>query len=128
MEEKEIELLQEIHKLHKLLQAEPNGYVLNPSKTLPPSAYSYVKNAETLLDKVRELINCKSVFFDQLDVQNLEEVCKNEEVADVRISADKGEKILKPLMEKATKQIELELMTLFETITELIEAGLLKDE
>lgn len=52
----------------------------------------------------------------------------NEEVADVRISAGKGEKVLKLLMKKATVQIESELITLFERIEELIETGLLKDE
>jgi hypothetical protein len=52
----------------------------------------------------------------------------NEEVADIRISAGKGEKVLKLLIKKATVQIESELITLFERIEKLIETGLLKDE
>ena len=125
MEEEELKLLNEIDLLHEKLVLEPGGTTFS-KVSVPPSGYSYKKNAFTLLEKVIKLKeDFNSEYIDVLDIQHLEEVCKEEEVDRVSRAADGDKKKLCGLMKKATGQIELELLSLFDKLKELKEAKLL---
>lgn len=125
MEEEELKLLNEIDLLHEKLVLEPGGTTFS-SVFVPPSGYSYKKNASTLLEKVIKLKeDFNSEYIDILDIQHLEEVCKEEEVDHVLKATDGDKNKLSILMKKATGQIELELLSLFDKIKELKEAKLL---
>ena len=121
MEEEELELLNEIDLLHEKLLCLGNGY-------------TYAQCAKSLRDKVVKLYDkFEPDYIDGVVIQQLNHTC-NKEVDFVKLQQDKASKPrasqkskneLIDKMGKTTKQIEIDVYSLFKKIDELKEAKLL---
>ena len=135
MEEEELKLLNEIDQLHKKLLSEPTGtFNFALKQVIPPNGYTYVRCAISLRDKVVELCNkFKPDYIEGIEIRQLYHTCGKEvsyvELQQGKVSkpraSQKSKNELIDKMEKASKQIEIDVYSLFKKIDELKETKLL---
>ena len=123
MKEKEKKILMEINSLHEKLLNEPYGNnVRGAHGMLPPSAHSYAKYAKDIRDKVFELYaEFHPEYLSTKELQDLDYTC-DKEVQHVIIKGDEAHKRNAAQirqnefiseMENATKQIEIDISSVF---------------
>ncbi len=129
MNEEEKSLLLEISELYKKLKDEPNGtYSSIRGGLIKPDGNSYVRNANSLKEKVENLFNTFAPeYLDEETLRQFIHTC-NKEVGYVEYHYDKQ---IKPRSSKkaysdfirsmdfATHQIEINLSSLFNRIDEI---------
>lgn len=123
MKEKEKKILMEINSLHEKLLNEPYGdNVRGAHGMLPPSAHSYAKYAKDIRDKVFELYaEFHPEYLSTKELQDLDYTC-DKEVQHVIIKGNEARKRNAAQirqnefiseMENATKQIEIDISSVF---------------
>lgn len=123
MKEKEKKILMEINSLHEKLLNEPYGNnVRGAHGMLPPSAHSYAKYAKDIRDKVFELYaEFHPEYLSTKELQDLDYTC-DKEVQHVIIKGNEARKRNAAQirqnefiseMENATKQIEMDISSVF---------------
>lgn len=123
MKEKEKKILMEINSLHEKLLNEPYGNnVRGAHGMLPPSAHSYAKYAKDIRDKVFELYaEFHPEYLSTKELQDLDYTC-DKEVQHVIIKGNEARKRnavqirqneFISEMENATKQIEIDISSVF---------------
>lgn len=129
MKEKEKKILMEINSLHEKLLNEPYGNnVRGAHGMLPPSAHSYAKYAKDIRDKVFELYaEFHPEYLSTKELQDLDYTC-DKEVQHVIIKGNEARKRNAAQirqnefiseMENATKQIEIDISSVFFQIKRL---------
>lgn len=126
MKEKEMKILMEINSLHEKLLNEPYGdNVRGAHGMLPPNAHSYAIYAKAIRDKVFELYaEFHPEYLSSKEVQDLDYTC-DKEVQHVIIKGNEAHKRNASKirqdefineMENATKQIEIDISSVFHQI------------
>lgn len=118
MDDKELNLLQEIDDLHKKLLAEPNGQKIG-KVPIEPCPHRYCQIVDNLVAKVRELRSVTPEDYAQVLDQHIGSVL-GREVEHVQLSIGyKDKKQVVELMHKANGAIDLLFYLIFQKIDNL---------